>query len=57
MSVYDVVMDHWDPIVVYICIQRLPKLTVTLWEQYIKNKSSLSSWEDLYSFLTERIQT
>ncbi|XP_061392014.1 uncharacterized protein LOC133327512 [Musca vetustissima] len=57
MSVYDVATDHWDPILVYICQQRLPKLTVALWEQCIKDKSSLSPWEDLNKFLTERIQT
>ncbi|XP_073833713.1 uncharacterized protein [Musca autumnalis] len=57
MTVYDVITDHWDPIVVYICLQRLPKLTLTLWEQSIKNKSSLPSWKDLDAFLTERIQT
>ncbi|XP_073811004.1 uncharacterized protein [Musca autumnalis] len=57
MTVYDVITDHWDPIVVCICLQRLPKLTLTLWEQSIKNKSSLPSWRDLDAFLTERIQT
>ena len=57
MSVYGVATDQWDPIVVYICLQNLPKLTLTLWEQSIKNKSSLSSWIELDAFLTERIQT
>ncbi|XP_073821304.1 uncharacterized protein [Musca autumnalis] len=57
MTVYDVVTDHWDPIIVCICLQRLPKLTLTLWEQSIKKKSSLPSWKDLDAFLTERIQT
>ncbi|XP_073815078.1 uncharacterized protein [Musca autumnalis] len=57
MTVYEVITDHWDPIVVYICLQRLPKLTLTLWEQSIKNKSSLPSWKDLDAFLAERIQT
>lgn len=57
MEVYDIETDNWDPILVFICIQRLPKLTVTLWEQSIHDKSSLSSWDELNSFLTERIQT
>ncbi|XP_073836370.1 uncharacterized protein [Musca autumnalis] len=57
MTVYDVITDHWDPIVVCICLQRLPKLTLTLWEQSLKNKSSLPSWKDLEAFLIERIQT
>ncbi|XP_075162782.1 uncharacterized protein LOC142235415 [Haematobia irritans] len=57
MSIYDVATDDWDPILVFLCLQRLPKCTVTLWEQGIKDKSALSSWSDLDFFLTERIQT
>ncbi|XP_061395675.1 uncharacterized protein LOC133331292, partial [Musca vetustissima] len=57
MSVYDVITDHWDPMLVFICLQRLPKLTVTLWEQTIKDKSSLSTWKQLDAFLSDRIQT
>ncbi|XP_073833229.1 uncharacterized protein [Musca autumnalis] len=57
MSNYDVPTDDWDPILVFLCLQRLPKHCVVLWEQCIKNKSALSSWADLDQFLTERIQT
>ncbi|XP_073838563.1 uncharacterized protein [Musca autumnalis] len=57
MSNYDVSTEDWDPILVFICLQRLPKNSVTLWEQSVKDKSALSSWEDLDAFLTERIQT
>ncbi|XP_073811867.1 uncharacterized protein [Musca autumnalis] len=57
MQVYDIPTNDWDPILTYHCIQRLPRTTVTLWEQNIKNKSSLSTWEELNTFLSERIQT
>ncbi|XP_058987179.1 uncharacterized protein LOC131806656 [Musca domestica] len=57
MSVYDVNTENWDPILVFLCLQRLPKITQTLWEQSVKDKSSLSSWKDLDAFLTERIRT
>ncbi|XP_061394827.1 uncharacterized protein LOC133330409, partial [Musca vetustissima] len=57
MSNYDVSTEDWDPILVFICLQRLPQNCVTLWEQSIKDKSALSSWDDLDKFLTERIQT
>lgn len=30
MLVYDTVMDHWDPILAFIWIERLPKLAVIL---------------------------
>ena len=57
MAVYDVATDQWDPIIVHICLQRLPLTTLALWEQSIKNKSLLPSWSDLDAFLTNRIQT
>ncbi|XP_073841440.1 uncharacterized protein [Musca autumnalis] len=57
MAIYDVSTNDWDPILVFLCIQRLPKPTVTLWEQTVKDKSALSAWKDLDRFLTERIQT
>ncbi|XP_061396698.1 uncharacterized protein LOC133332313, partial [Musca vetustissima] len=57
MSTYDISTDNWDPIIVFLCLQRLPKITQTLWEQSVKDKSSLSLWKDLDAFLTERIQT
>ncbi|XP_058983004.1 uncharacterized protein LOC101898218 isoform X1 [Musca domestica] len=57
MSTYNVPTDQWDPILVYLCLQRLPKETQMLWEQGIKNKAALSSWKDLDTFLSERINT
>ncbi|XP_073841230.1 uncharacterized protein [Musca autumnalis] len=57
MAIYDVSTNDWDPILVFLCIQRLPKTTVTMWEQTVKDKSALSAWKDLDRFLTERIQT
>ena len=57
MSIYDISTNSWDPIIVFICIQRLPTSTVCLWEQSVKDKSALSLWKDLDLFLTERIQT
>lgn len=57
MSVYDIATEQWDPILVFFCTQRLPKLTVILWEQSLTDKSSLSSCSQLDFFLAERIQT
>lgn len=57
MSVNKLDTKRWDPILVFLYIQRLPNLTVTLWEQNVKNKAAMSSWEDMDFFLTERIQT
>ena len=57
MSTYDISTQSWDPILVFLCIQRLPSNTVHLWEQSVKDKSALSLWKDLDRFLTERAQT
>ncbi|XP_065365681.1 uncharacterized protein LOC135958718 [Calliphora vicina] len=57
MSTYDIPTQNWDPILVFICIQRLPSLTVNLWEQSIKNKSAMSLWKELDKFLAERAMT
>ncbi|XP_075170259.1 uncharacterized protein LOC142242579 [Haematobia irritans] len=57
MAVNNVPTNDWDPILIYLCVQRLPKISVTLWEQGISDKSALSSWVDMDRFLTERIQT
>lgn len=57
MSIYDIRTENWDPFLVFLCLQRLPKITQTLWEQSVKDKSAISLWIDLDSFLTERIRT
>ncbi|XP_046808908.1 uncharacterized protein LOC124420372 [Lucilia cuprina] len=57
LSIYNVPTDNWDPIIVFMCIRRLPSSTIILWEQGIKDKLSLSSWKDLDNFLKERILT
>lgn len=47
MRTYDISTQSWDPILVFLCIQRLPSNTVHLWEQSVKDKSALSLWKDL----------
>lgn len=57
LATYEVPTNSWDPILVFLCIQRLPKATVELWEHSVKNKTSLPPWKDLEEFVQERIQT
>ncbi|XP_075150623.1 uncharacterized protein LOC142224721 [Haematobia irritans] len=57
LNTYEVSTDNWDQILVFICLQRLPRLTQTLWEQSVRDKSALSSWADLDAFLSERVRT
>jgi len=50
-------IENWDPILVYMCSTKLPKLTLSLWEQSIQNKAEIPTWLELDSHLTERQRT
>jgi len=50
-------IENWDPILVYMCSTKLPKLTLSLWEQSIQNKAKIPTWLELDSYLTERHRT
>lgn len=39
------------------CCQRLPNLTISLWEQSLAGKKNLPTWNDLDAFLRTRITT
>lgn len=57
LGLYDLDISSWDAIFVYICSTKLPRTTLSLWEQSIKNKKDISKWSDLNSFLSSRYQT
>ncbi|XP_075157839.1 uncharacterized protein LOC142231104 [Haematobia irritans] len=57
LKMYDIDVSSWDAIFVYICSTKLPRVTLSLWEQSILNKKDLSSWNDLDCFLSSRYQT
>ncbi|XP_075150683.1 uncharacterized protein LOC142224783 [Haematobia irritans] len=57
LRMYDIDVSSWDAIFVYVCSTKLPRATLSLWEQSIKNKKDLSKWEDLDCFLSSRYQT
>ncbi|XP_059223030.1 uncharacterized protein LOC131996873 [Stomoxys calcitrans] len=57
LKLYSIDIKSWNPIFVYVCSMRLPEITLSLWEQSVKNKSDFPSWTELDSFLTCRFQT
>ncbi|XP_075158073.1 uncharacterized protein LOC142231346 [Haematobia irritans] len=57
LKLYDVDVSTWDAIFVYICSTKLPRTSLSLWEQSIKNKKDVSKWSELDSFLSSRYQT
>ncbi|KAH8357527.1 hypothetical protein KR084_006802, partial [Drosophila pseudotakahashii] len=50
-------IENWEPILVYMCSTKLPKLMLTLWEQSIQNKAEIPTWLELNSFLPKRHRT
>ncbi|XP_062141891.1 uncharacterized protein LOC133849865 [Drosophila sulfurigaster albostrigata] len=50
-------VENWDCILVFLCSPRLPKLTLSLWEQSIQKKSDIPTWVDMNAFLLERHRT
>ncbi|XP_059225803.1 uncharacterized protein LOC131997935 [Stomoxys calcitrans] len=57
LKLYDIDVSSWDAIFVFVCSTKLPRVTLSLWEQSIKNKKDISKWTDLDSFLSSRYQT
>lgn len=56
LELHKINIDSWDPIFVYLCSTKLPTVTLSLWEQTVKDKTEISKWSDLDSFLTSRFQ-
>jgi len=50
-------IENLDPILVYMCWTKLPKLTLSLWEPSIQNEAEIPTWLELDSYLTERHRT
>jgi len=46
-----------DCILLFPCSTKLPKLTLSLWEQSLSDKSEIPAWQDLSNFLNERYRT
>ena len=56
-NLHNIDISTWDPIFVYLCSTRLPFLTLSLWEQSVKNKKEIPKWRELDDFLTSRFQS
>ncbi|XP_060665633.1 uncharacterized protein LOC132797900 [Drosophila nasuta] len=46
-----------DCILVFLCSSKLPKLTLSLWEQSLVDKTKIPAWQDMSPFLNERYRT
>ncbi|KAH8357401.1 hypothetical protein KR084_000230, partial [Drosophila pseudotakahashii] len=50
-------VETWDCLLVYMCLSKLYKLTLSLWEQSLYNKAEIPTRHELNVFLTERHRT
>ncbi|XP_075162900.1 uncharacterized protein LOC142235535 [Haematobia irritans] len=57
LKLYNVDINSWDPIFVYVCCNCLPESTLTIWEQSLTDKTVVPKWSDLDSHLTNRYRT
>ncbi|XP_037811016.1 uncharacterized protein LOC119603147 [Lucilia sericata] len=57
LKLYNIDVESWDPIFVFLCTSKLPENTLTLWEQQLKDKTSIPKWLELNEFLTNRYRT
>nr|CAA09069.1 polyprotein [Drosophila melanogaster] len=49
--------ENWDCLLEYLCSSKLPKITLSLWEQSLHKKADIPTWGELNTFLTERHRT
>jgi len=42
---------------VFLCASRLPKLTLSLWEQSLSSKSDIPTWDEMNTFFSDRYRT
>ncbi|XP_036340319.1 uncharacterized protein LOC118749623 [Rhagoletis pomonella] len=57
LAMYDIDVSNWDPIIVFLCSNRLPETTLSLWEQTLVDKAAIPLWSPMDTFLTQRFRT
>lgn len=56
LNTQKVLTDSWDPILIHICVSKLPNYTRLLWEQSLPSRRDLPLWSQMDEFLTSRFQ-
>ena len=57
LKIHEINISNWDCIFIYLCSTRLPELTLSLWEQSVRDKTEIPKWEDFDAFLIGRYRT
>ncbi|XP_075158079.1 uncharacterized protein LOC142231352 [Haematobia irritans] len=53
---YEIAVDNWDPILIHIVSSKIPDDTLRAWEDSLSNHKELPSWQQMDSFLSNRIE-
>ena len=56
LEIQGISTDNWDPILVFVCANRLPPTTLALWEQSLSKPTEIPTWEEMNKFLSNRYQ-
>ena len=50
LQLHKVDVTNWDCILIYLCSIRLPKITLSMWEQQLKERNETPTWSDFHNF-------
>ncbi|XP_075168002.1 uncharacterized protein LOC142240188 [Haematobia irritans] len=53
---YDISVENWDPVLIHIVSSKIPDDTLRAWEDSLANHKELPSWQQMDSFLSNRIE-
>ncbi|XP_075170131.1 uncharacterized protein LOC142242439, partial [Haematobia irritans] len=51
-----IIVDDWDPILIYLVSTKLPEETISQWEQSLRSHRDLPSWSKMDEFLINRFE-
>ncbi|XP_036329728.1 uncharacterized protein LOC118741861 [Rhagoletis pomonella] len=57
LEIYNIDVTNWDPVLIFLCSNRLPETTLSMWENTLLDKSALPEWKQMNAFLIQRFRT
>ncbi|XP_075163362.1 uncharacterized protein LOC142235997 [Haematobia irritans] len=57
LKTLDIITTSWDPILIYLCSQKLPRNYLEDFEKNLDDSSQMPSWRNFDDFLTQKFKT
>ncbi|XP_073816804.1 uncharacterized protein [Musca autumnalis] len=57
LKTLDIDIATWDPILIYLCSQKIPRTYLQDFENTLSDSSTIPKWKDFDKFLTQRFKT